>query len=77
MTIVTRKDGRIIGAVYGYALEPDGVERPGGDQELHVLDVPEEIMRAQTATELHDRLEAHLRRTARKPAQRSHRPRAG
>jgi hypothetical protein len=77
MTIVTRKDGRIIGAVYGHALEPDGAERPGGDQELHVLDVPDEVLRAQTATELHDRLEAHFRRTVKKPAKKSRRPRVG
>jgi hypothetical protein len=68
MTIVTRKDGSIIGVVYGHTPEPDDADRPGETQELHVLDVPEDILRVETATELHDRLEAHLRRQMKKTA---------
>ena len=77
MTVITTKDGAIVGAMYGQAPEPDisMVAEPSGEppfrsglmagpgQELHVLDLPDEALKIGSATELHKMLEGAVRKT--------------
>lgn len=71
MAVVTDAKGGIVGATYGHVPEPDldvvgevgfraGLTA-GPDQEIHVIDVKEDIVQIDSARELHKRLESELR----------------
>lgn len=74
MTVVTTKDGAIVGAMYGHALQPDLNDvlpgesafraglMAGPGQEIHTLEVPEKFMRIDSPSELHNLLEAEVRK---------------
>jgi hypothetical protein len=76
MTVVSTKDGSLVGAMYGHIESPDliGSDHPdngasfrgslmaGPDQELHILDVPDDVVRISSAPELHKRLESEIKK---------------
>lgn len=72
MTVVSRKDGALVGAVFGHVPRPDPTEfteategfraglLAGPGQELHILDVSEDFLQIESAAELKKRLEEEL-----------------
>lgn len=76
MTVVSTKDGSLVGAMYGHTAPPelvgsDHMENGGSfraslmagpDQELHILDVPDDVLNISSAPELHKRLESEIRK---------------
>jgi hypothetical protein len=76
MTVVSTKDGSLVGAMYGHITAPEltGSDHPdnggsfraslmaGPDQELHILDVPDDILQVSSPPELHKRLESEIRK---------------
>jgi hypothetical protein len=73
MTVIL-EDGKLVGATYGAHPQPSITEGPQADtgwragplagpgQELHVIDVTDEIMQITSAGDFHAKLESELRK---------------
>jgi|KBSSwiStaDraftv2_1062776.scaffolds.fasta_scaffold549718_2 Cu-Zn family superoxide dismutase len=74
MTIIVGKDGKLAAASFGQTPLPQFAEGPaetptyragllaGPGQELHVIDVPDEVMQISTPAEFHARVEKEVRK---------------
>ncbi|MBZ5533696.1 MAG: hypothetical protein LAO20_19875 [Acidobacteriia bacterium] len=75
MTVVANKDGSLVAAALGHTPQPHPLEEPslasgfragllaGPGQQLHVIDVPEDILHVTAPAEIHSRLMAELRKS--------------
>ena len=74
VTAITSKDGALVAVSYGDAATPDPSNGPtreesfragllaGPGQQLHVLDLPDEVLHIGAPAEFHQRVEAELRK---------------
>jgi Cu-Zn family superoxide dismutase len=81
MTIIVNKDGKLAAASYGHTPMPEPAESPvedggyragllaGPGQELHVVDVPDEIMQIASPAEFHSQVEKEVRKVRKQGSQ--------
>ena len=74
MTVVTTKEGALVGAMYGYAPEPNLNEvipgepmfraglMAGPGQEVHTIEVGDRVLKIDSPVELHAFLEGEVRK---------------
>ncbi len=77
MTVIATRDGKLVAASFGHTAYPNYLEGPGPDlgwrasvfagpgQELHLLDVPDEVAALASSQEFHSKIEGELRKVRR------------
>ena len=75
VTVISDTRGKVLGAMQGYAAQPDTTQKPGRStkephsglyagpgQRLHEIEVSDELAKIKDASEFHTKLEAHLKK---------------
>ncbi|MBZ5505299.1 MAG: hypothetical protein LAO78_07415 [Acidobacteriia bacterium] len=74
LTVITNKEGELVAAAHGHHSQPTQAEEPssgstgraglraGPGQQLHLIDVAEDIFHVTAPAEIHARLTAELRK---------------